>query len=479
MSKPNHNHQSHPPGLYILFFTEMWERFSFYGLRALLVLYLTQELLFSDDKAYDLFGAYTAMVYVTPVIGGYIADRWLGFRHAITLGGVLIMLGHLTLALPGHQLFYYGLAFVVCGTGFLKSSISSVVGELYDRYDTRRDSGFTIFYMGINLGALLAGVSVGVVAHVYGWHYGFALAGVGMMLGLSTFLMGQHHLQQSGLPPIEADIHSKYLGLSVLVWICVAAFLAVPIIAELLHYTHVVGGLLATVTLISLLLVLRLATQSDHKQRNHLIVLLVLMIFSIAFFALFEQAGSSMTLFTERSINRELFGWLVPTPAFQSLNPLFILILAPLFAMLWVRLSEVKCEPSTPMKFAIGLVFVALGFGVLSFAASLGAGAAMMWVVLAYYLHTVGELCLSPVGLSAVTKLAPPGHVGMLMGMWFLAAAFSNYVAAMIAKLTSVAASQVDTALHYSQVFGEIFGVGLMIGLLALLISPYLKRLMV
>jgi POT family proton-dependent oligopeptide transporter len=471
----------YPKGLGILFFTEMWERFSYYGMRALLVLFMTQKFGFSDDKAYGLYGAYGALVYATPVIGGIIADRLMGFKKAIILGGFLIMLGHICLAVPHYNLFYFGLAFIITGTGFLKPSISSTVGQLYTDNDTGRDSGFTLFYMGINIGAMAASILVGIVATYWGWHAGFALAAIGMMLGLGTFLSGLSTLSKVGQPPNPQQLKQK-IGMSVsvenLIWL--GAVLAVPLFAWLVQQVQLVGLILAIITFGSFFFVLRLAWVSEQLQRNRLLALLVLMILSVMFFALFEQAGSSMTLFTERSVERYIGNWFVPTPVFQSLNPFFIILLAPLISMVWLRLSRVGKEPSTPTKFFLGLLFVALSFGLLAFGSinsipSLKSN--MIWIVLAYFLQTVGELCLSPVGLAAVTRLSPPDHVGMLMGLWFLAAAFSNYLASLIAKLSSLSPGISNISEHYSSVFFEVFLIGLLTSLLALILIPLLKRL--
>ncbi|MDQ2994385.1 MAG: peptide MFS transporter [Pseudomonadota bacterium] len=471
----------YPRGLGILFFTEMWERFSFYGMRSLLVLFMTQEFGFSDSRAYGLFGAYVALVYATPVIGGIIADRLLGFKKAILLGGVLIMLGHFCLALPGKSLFYYGLGFIICGTGFLKSCISSTVGELYLNNDAGRDSGFTLFYMGINIGALAASILVGIVASEWGWHYGFGFAGVGMLIGLVTFIVGLPTLAEVGKPPDQEKLPRALIpGISIETLMWLGAFAAVPAISWIVQQTELVGFILGGVTVASAFFIVQLAIKSDRLQRNRLIALLILMLFSVGFFALFEQAGSSMTLFTERSVDREFFGWLIPTPVFQALNPLFIIALAPFFSLFWLQRAAVGREHSTPTKFFLGLLFVALGFGALSFGAMTTLSvfkSSMVWLILAYFLQTVGELCLSPVGLAAVTRLAPQRDEGMLMGLWFLAAAFSNYLAAMIAKLTSLTPDIGNVSEHYSSVFGQVFWAGLLISLIALLCIPVLKRL--
>lgn len=475
--------KSQPKGLYVLFLSEMWERFSFYGLRALIVLYMTKVFLFGDHKAYDIYGAYTALVYATPVIGGYIADRWLGFKRAIILGGILIALGHFCLALPGgHELFYLGLGFVICGTGFFKSNVSSMVGQLYQQDDPRRDAGFTLFYMGINVGAFFAALVCGVVAEIFGWHYGFGLAGIGMVIGLIIFLSGQQYLKGIGLPTNPERLTRKILSfIRVDAIIYGLSFAAVPLLSLLLFYKQWVGYALAVMLVAAIIVMLVVAFRSDKTQRNKIFVLLALMIFTIFFFAFYEQAGSSLTLFAERAVDRNLFGWTVPTAVYQSLVPFFIIILAPFFAIFWVKLANKNLEPSTPFKFFFGLLFLSLGFAVLALGgldAQKTGLANMSYLVIGYLLHTLGELCLSPIGLSAVTQLAPQRMVGMMMGVWFLAISFSNHLAAQIAKLTSAVEGQTVTAGNYTNVFTTIFIAGMIISVVALILTPLLKRMM-
>ncbi|MCB1828489.1 MAG: oligopeptide:H+ symporter, partial [Coxiellaceae bacterium] len=305
-----------PKGLYVLFLTEMWERFSFYGLRALLVLYLIQERGWSDSNAFSLFGAYAALVYASPVIGGFIADKCLGFKRSVILGGLLIMLGHFTLAIDGHRLFYIGLSFVVVGTGYLKSCISSLVGELYTQHDMRRDSGFTIFYMGINLGAFGAGIGVGLVASVYGWHMAFGLAGIGMLIGLMCFIYGLRYLKDIGEPTNQALLDKRLLpGLSLQTLIIVLSFASLPLVSTLLQMTTIFSWLLIFFLILSAVFVWYMMTQIDKTARKKLSALIILLLFSIGFWSLFEQAGSSITMFTERGVNREWLGMMIPTPA--------------------------------------------------------------------------------------------------------------------------------------------------------------------
>ena len=432
--------------------------------------------------AFGIYGAYMALVYTTPVIGGFLADRLLGFRISIILGGILIMCGHISLALPSHHFFYIGLSFVICGTGFFKSSISSLVGELYHPNDPRRDSGFTIFYMGINIGALIATLLCGFVAESFGWHYGFGLAAIGMLFGLINFILGRKHLGDHGLSPNKNLLKKNILaGINLQHITILASLLAVALISILLKHEQIVAYLLYIMGIGAFIFIIGLALCYPKEQRNKLLGLLLLMILAVVFFALFEQAGSSMTLFTERSIHRDLFNWHIPTAIFQSINPFFILLLSPLFARLWMLLNQAKRSPSLPSKFATGILLAGAGFLALvmgSHYLNTFNKIHLNWVVLAYLLHTLGELCISPIGLSAVTTLSPKKWVGMLMGCWFLATAFSEYLGALIAQLTAHAPA--STQMHhtvYINVFSQIGWIGVIVSLIVFICAPLIKKM--
>ncbi len=493
----------HPPGLAILFLTEMWERFSYYGMRALLIFYLTKHFLFSDTQAYAIYGAYTALVYLTPVIGGVLADRYLGARKAVTLGAILLVLGHGGMALEGPtaiatiaadgstvverhpiftQIFYLSLALIVCGVGFLKANISTIVGALYEQGDARRDGGFTIFYMGINLGAFTAALVCGWLGETFGWAYGFGLAGLGMLAGLVIFLRGQPFLNGVAEPPDAKLLAAPTaIGLNLEHTIYVGTVLGLGVVWFLVQNQHVVGSLLGLFGLLMLGVILFYAfLRCTPEERDRLFVLTALTLFSVLFWALFEQAGSSLNLFTDRSVDRTLFGVEIAASTFQSLNPLFIIMLAPFFSVLWLSLAKRNREPSVPVKFAIALALVGLGFLVLAFGAGLTDGDAktgLIWIVLLYFLHTCGELCLSPIGLSAVTKLSVPKIVGMMMGVWFLAASGANYIAGLIAGLTS-AEGAADAATHVVSVYVEVGWMAIGAGALLLLLSRFLQQRM-
>ncbi|HEY4105255.1 MAG TPA: peptide MFS transporter [Polyangiaceae bacterium] len=482
----------HPRVLAYLFFAEMWERFSFYGMRALLVLYLTKSFLFSDNAAYAIYGSYSALVYTTPVIGGLLADRLLGYRKAVVLGGVLMACGHFAMAVQNLAVFYFALALLICGNGFFKPNISSIVGRLYGPGDPRRDSAFTIFYMGINLGALLSPLGCGYLGERFGWHWGFGLAGIGMIVGLFVFLRAQRLLAGIADPPDGAALKRAIApGISRELAVYLATILALFVVWQLIQHDRLVGALLIVfgiVVLVGLLVVL--LRSRDRVERDRLAVALVLTLFSVVFWAFFEQAGTSMSLFTDRNVNRRLFHFVIPASQFQSVNPLFILLFAPAFSALWLYLERRHQDPSTPLKFGLGIVQLGLGFVALYFGAfeSRATGVVpMFWLVLGYLLHSTGELCLSPIGLSMMTKLSPPRITGMMMGVWFLSSAFAQYAASLIAQLTGVGGASsaaratpkaVDTVMVYGSVFHGIAEVALVVGVIVIALSPFIARRM-
>jgi proton-dependent oligopeptide transporter, POT family len=444
--------QGQPPGLALLFVTEMWERFSYYGMRALLVLFLIGEterggLGWSTQAASQLYGWYTGLVYLTPIIGGYLADRYLGTHRALVIGGAVIALGHFSLALESLAGFYAGLILLILGTGFFKPNVSTLVGQLYELHDSRRDAGFTIFYMGINLGALLGPLICGYLgqSEQFGWRYGFAAAGIGMVLGLLVYLFGKkRYLGSIGDVPLRQSGHDP---------------------AD---------------------------NQPLSREERHRIAALLIMAFFVIFFWLaFEQAGSSMTLFAERNTDRTTpawLGWLItepsfPTAWFQAVNPAFILLLAPFFSLLWQRLGARSLELHTPLKMALGLWLLGSGFLVLVLGAywsDRGLLVSPLWLIGAYFLHTCGELCLSPVGLSLVTRLAPLKFASMLMGMWFLANFAANLLAGYLAgMLEAVEQGEVFHILGGQADFFLIFVLSSIgAGGLLILLGPLLTRLM-
>jgi POT family proton-dependent oligopeptide transporter len=471
----------------VLFFAETWERFSFYGMRALLVIYMTSHLHYSDKLAIQVYGAYTALVYATPLVGGMLADKLLGARRAVVLGGVLMALGHFAMAFE--PLFFWGLALLICGNGFFKPNISTIVGRVYRDKDARRDRAFYIFYMGINLGALAAGVC-GWLGEEVAWHLGFGLAGIGMVVGLVGFLVGQKWYAGTAEPPDLKRLEEPFVAGVSREWLVYAGALAAVVVAHLMvRPGTVLGPLLTFVIVVTLAaLVWFLIFRTQRAERGPLFVAIVLTVFSTVFFAFFEQAGSSMTLFTMRNVDRNVLGLDVPASVFNSLNPLYIILCAPLFIWLWRWLGPE--QPTTPLKFGLGVVQLGLGFGAMWLGAKSSQDTGIVplaWLMLGILLHTTGELCVSPVGLSMITKLAPERIVGVMMGSWFLASAGAQYMAGLIAELTGVEGAEeggaavlapAKTVMVYGSVFGGIAVVALVIGVLMCAVSPLLARRM-
>ena len=478
----------HPKGLFVCFATEMWERFSYYGMRALLILYLTKHWEFTDATSYLIYGAYTSLVYIMPVFGGMLADQILGSKKAVTYGAILLVFGHLGMTVESNeQIFYLSLALIVSGVGFLKPNISTMVGALYEEGDPRRDSGFTIFYMGINIGAFTATLLCGYLGEQVGWAYGFGAAGIGMLFGLIIFLWGQKYLEGLAEPPSNKYLQ-KMNGISYESWAYISGIFMVLVTWFLVQNSQLVGQLLGGFGAIFIGAWLLYALfRCAPDERDRLIVVGILILFSLIFWALFEQAGSSLNILTDRGVNRVIFGWEVPASMFQSLNAGFIFTIAPLFAMLWIALAKRNMEPSTPIKFSIGIILVGLGFLTLVYGmrSSEGLQTGVFWIILIYLLHTLGELCLSPVGLSSVTKLSPQRIVGFMMGMWFFASAAGNYVAGLIARATASDSSGVSNDvfdLTQKQSFMDVYtDVGLMAigcGIFLAILTPILKKLM-
>ena len=555
----------HPRGLFILFFTEMWERFSYYGMRGLLIFYLTEHFLFSQERSSIIYGAYTALVYVMTIIGGTLADKYLGSRKAVTFGAILLVIGHIgmtfegdgsreiltyngndyeigldarggdgnqiitseqgvslvsfnvgttqmliadpaNVGLPGviavtdysrrtetEALYvnslYLSLALIIAGIGFLKANISSIVGALYGFGDTRRDSGFTIFYMGINLGAFMASILCGFLGITYGWKYGFGLAGIGMIAGLAVFLKYQHWLEGKAEPPSLEKLKEKVLGplniemmcyLSGLGIIAVSMFMVMN--AHLIEEAYVgILGIIVFVAMIAYAFV-----GCEKVERNRMLAAIYFILAQIPFWALFEQAGSSLNLFTGSFVNRTVLGITIPAPIFQSFNAMFIILFAPLLSILWIKLAKRGLNPSSPVKFALGVFMAGLGF--LSLVAGMKVSGesgltAVYFILLIYWIHTIGELMVSPVGLSAVTKLAPARAVGMTMGAWFLYSGLSNYLAGVIASTTGAETiggqlTDVVTAkANYISVYTQVGYIAMGIALFMLLISPTIKKM--
>lgn len=503
----------YPRQLFLLFMTEMWERFTFYGMRALLILFMTSQLLFSDEKANLTYGAYQALVYAMPVFGGMIADRLMGFRRAIIWGGILMMLGNFTLAIPDTMWgFYLGMGFIVVGNGFFKPNISSIVGNLYAPGDSRRDAGFSMFYMGINIGAFLGSLLCGWIGQVYDWHLGFGLAGIFMIFGLGVFLYTQKQLGPIGLPPektdkeqlVLEDMHDRPQDDRTEIMthpakegrpksekmVFVGSIIAIPLISALLYYYQVMGMIFVPFGLLALGYILYLAGKEPLEARLKLFAALVLTMFSILFWGFYEQGGGSLNLFAARNVDMNFLGMELSSAAVNNaVNPVWVILLSPVFGYLWIALAKKKLEPSSSLKFALGLILLGVSFYVFVIAGSM-AGAdgkiPLLMFVFGYFIMSSGELCLSPIGLSMITKLSPAKMVGLMMGMWFLASAFGQYVAGLVGTMMAIPSegegagviNAVESLPIYTSVFEKIAWVSIGSGVLLLLLTPILRKWM-
>jgi len=458
----------YPSSLSTLFFTEMWERFSYYGMRALLVLYLVNSLNYSESDALHIYAVYTGLVYLTPLIGGYLADRFLGTQKSIFIGGLTMMIGHFLMAFPDY--LYLAIGMLIIGNGYFKPNISSLLGKLYKSNDVRRDSGFSIFYVGINVGAFLAPLIVGYVGETINWHYGFAIAGFGMLAGLIQFYYGQNKIIKEDATQQSSKLKSADWGL-----ITIISLINIPLILLILEVNEVINNyffeiLLALVTFISFYLLTRkkqlLSAKEDLKK---IVYIGVLSIFVIFFWVGFEQAGGSLTLFANNSVDRNFLGFIIPASFFQSINPLIIILIGPMIANFWLRVDRSKSNINTPQKMGLGLLFLAGGFFLITLVNNSSDSAiSLWWLVGVYFLHTLGELCLSPIGLSMVSKVSPKKIASLMMGFWFLSSAVANFMAG---KLPGILQS------NNLDLFTFLTVTSIVAGLLLLLISTFMEKL--
>ena len=479
----------HPQGLSTLFFTEMWERFSYYGMRALLVLFMVDQIGkpnagmgLDAATAAAIYGIYTGLVYLVALPGGWIADRVIGQRKAVLYGGIIIAAGHYSMAVPTTATFFFGLLLIVLGTGLLKPNISAMVADLYPEGGARRDAGFTIFYMGINIGAFTAPLVCSYLGEKINWHYGFGAAGVGMTLGIIQYLVGWKRLGDAGefRGKEEARIRDSGrmkigLGLGFLLvlgigYLLVSGLLTPALMAQML--TAVILGMAAL-----FLIFMAFFSGLDTVERKRVGVIAILFLAAALFWSGFEQAGSSLNLFAERLTDLGIMGWEMPAGWLQSANALFIIAFAPVFASLWVTLSSRGGEPTSPTKFALGLILLGLGFLVMVPAAvrtgydgETGAQVGVSWLLITYLLHTFGELCLSPVGLSTMTKLAPQRFVGQVMGIWFMATSLGNVIGGQVAGLFD--------SLPLPQIFGAVASTTAGVGLVLLIFTKPIQKMM-
>ena len=483
--------QGHPKGLYVLFMAEMWERFCFYGMRGLLTLYLIKILLYQGTDSFLIYGAYTALVYLAPVLGGKIADAILGYRKAVIFGAILMAIGEFVIIGGGRDMLFWGMGFLIIGNGYFKANISSIVGKLYEDDDPRRDSGFTIFYIGINVGALLATTVCVYIGETYGFHYGFGLAGFGMLLGLVFFIMGQKHYIEKALPPSVEKLKEKVLGFLPKEYaVYLASILMIPGIYFLVNHNSVVGWVLGAVAIGIIIYLISEGIKGGTVLLHRMIIFLILCLFNIVFWALFEQAGTSLTVFADTNVNRSLFGFEMTAGNTQFFNPLYIIIFGSIFSMMWLKLTKIGKNPSIPMKFGLGIIQLGLGYLVILLGNEFADEAfrVPLWTLgFLYMLHTTGELFISPIGLSMVTKLAPSHLTGTLMGVWFLSFAGSNYVAGILATMTgagghgggdAVPLTGAENLANYVDVYSTMGYAAVGIGILICLFSPLLNKLL-
>ncbi len=488
----------HPRGLTTLFFTEMWERFSYYGMRAILFLYMTTALAqggLEFDRPYAglIMGTYTSGVYWTPLIGGWLADKWLGARRAVFVGGIIIACGHFSMAFKTMPNFYAGLALIVIGTGFLKPNVSTMVGDLYAQGDERRDAGFSIFYMGINLGALLAPLIVGYLGQRIDWHYGFAAAGFFMVLGLVQYVAGRERLRGIGDKPVEKErpdiaqvrkVDGEVAGKG---FDTLTAVLA--LVGGVLGFmgglkwggAGWVGGIFPGVAFLFFGYIAGTVRHLNRSEAARVGVIFILFIFAIIFWMSFEQAATSLTLFADRLTRLNAFGFAFPSSWYQSVQPIFVVSLAPVFAFIWQKMGS--RNPSSSVKFAFGLFFAAVAFAIVAFASTLIPGTGgeglseaqkvgPLWLVAVYFFQTLGELCLSPVGLSTVTKLSPARMVGLMMGVWFLALSIGNFAAGIMGGMFN---ENAEGALV--KLFGIVALITMIAAVILAALTPLIKKL--
>lgn len=457
-----------PAALWYAISVYMWEYFSFYGMRALLVLYLANELLFTDKHAYALYGAYTSLVYVTPIIGGIIADRYLGYYWSSLVGAATMVCGHIVLGLTGYGL-YVGLALIICGYGLFKTNVNCLLGTSYGKQDHRRDSGFALMYVGGNVGAFLAPILCAWAADEFGWHYGFLIAAIGMAIGLVIFISGRKHFTEGNKPQWVALKKKGLISFKVLPTVVLGIFIATIFFTFVLYYLFA-GIILSACVIITALFLIKLFIKVDKKDKIALFSICVFMVFGLIFWVFDQQGGSSVSLFIERNINRQFFNWVIPAASFQSINPFAILIGGFMVSILWKVLTRLGINPRALVKITIGILLISIGFFLIAQGAKIASmtdgHASMGWIVAGLLIMGVAELFVDPVALAEITRLNPAGQVGFLAGVYMLfTGAIANYVAAEVAELTSVTTVKssadflINSATQYYKVFSEIFEV--------------------
>ena len=475
----------HPTGLRTLFFTEMWERMSYYGMRGILVLFMTASISdggldFKNSSASAIYGIYAASVYLATLPGGWIGDNLLGQQRTILYGGIIIMFGHLALAIPNMNFFYLGLVLVVIGTGLLKPNISAIVGGLYEKNTSLREAGFTIFYMSINLGSILGFFICGFLGENIGWHYGFGAAGIGMLFGVLQYKININSLGKIGLKPtseLKTQTKNKYIKLiagliGVTIFILMLGFLGFWKI-DPVPLANILTFIIASISLIYFLYIYFLG-KLNNEEKKKIIMIFILFVGAALFWSGFDQGGSSFNIFAKEYTDRMMFGWEYPASWLQILNPLFVVILAPFMSYLWIFLGKRMLDPSLPFKFGIGLIFMALGFVIIAIGAQVAMSeglAGAKWLLLTYLFHTIGELILSPIGLAAISSLSPKRYIGQMMGVWFLASSLGAILAGLISgQATNEGLSSMP------DLFNQIAIISTLAGLVLILIARPLQK---
>lgn len=473
--------RSQPKGLYLLCFTELWERFGFYMVQTILILYMSKALLYSDADSYLLYGAFSSLVYLTPVIGGFLADRYIGFRQSILIGAIFLAIGYAVMSLEDRPALFLGLSLVVIGNGFFKPNVTSIVGDLYQADDPRREGGFTIFYMGINIGALIPPIFAGGLVAAYTWGSGFMIASLGMIVALLTFIAGRKRLGSSGQMPFSSPLRRKNKILFYLL-LFLGILFAIGLIQILFLFPKEANITLITLSIAIVGCVLFFVFKEQREQRRKLFAALILILISVGFWAVYNQTFTSLMLFADRNMSKEWLGFTIDPEFTQFFNPFFIIVLSPLLSCFWIWLDQKKMNPSTPLKFSFGISFMALGFlllwgGIRFF--SHGTQASPWWLISSYFFQTVGELLLSPIGLAMITRLAPRNLVGVMMGVWFLTQSAAFSIGGALALLSDVPQNATPAAALsiYSEAFMTYGLISLVLAAISFSLTPFLKRL--
>lgn len=470
-----------PKGLYLLFFTELWERFGFYTLQTIIILYMTHALSMTDQKANLLYAAFSSLLYLTPTIGGYIADRYLGFQKAITIGGILFIIAYVISASRSESMFFLGLSILIVANGFFKPNVSSIVGELYQENDPRRDGGFTLFYMGINIGALIPPMIAGGLVAKYGWHSGFLLAAAGMALGQIIFLFGKKRLGEAGLKPKHRKADTK-LGFVFYSLLMIGTLLSIALCRAAFLVPQVTDYLVEGAAVIVLLLVIFFLFKEPLPARKKMFAALILIVISVAFWSIYNQSFTSLMLYADRNMGNSLLGIPLDAEATQFFNPFFILALSPILSRLWISADKKGLNPSTPAKFAWSVAFMASGFFLLAYATKhfgVNGVTSPWWLCWSYMLQTIGELLISPIGLAMITVLCPKELTGMMMGVWFFSQAASFAIGGMLANLAAVpeklpAIQSAPIYIHAFIIYGSIT---LGMAVISFALIPFLNRM--